>query len=292
MISYLILGIIFVLGAFIGSFLNLVSDRIQTKETIVKGRSHCDFCQHKLTPPELIPIFSFLMHKGKSSCCHKKLSYYYPISEFLTALGSVAIVYFSGILTVFSIQQLIYVLFLSFMFFIYIIIFLSDLKFRIIPNRLILIGVIVTIIYLVTFLAYTNLSYYNALKQDPFGVYLIKVGYFSDKLLLSLKSFGVRILSSLLIWCFFVALIIITRGRGMGVGDAKLGILIGLVNGFPYNVLAIFLGFILGAVYSVVFLVTRKTTLKDTIPFGPFLILGSIIAMYWGDVIIRWYIGF
>ena len=76
----------------------------------------------------------------------------------------------------------------------------------------------------------------------------------------------------------------------MGGGDVKLGFLIGLFNGFPHNILAVFLGFLLGSLYSGFMILLNKKSLKDTIAFGPFLILGSIISFIWGQEIIFWYL--
>ncbi len=75
----------------------------------------------------------------------------------------------------------------------------------------------------------------------------------------------------------------------MGFGDVKLGFLIGLVNGFPFGIFSIFLGFVIGAVYSLLLMAVKKKTMKDTIPFGPFLIIGSVITLLFGPAIWEWY---
>lgn len=76
----------------------------------------------------------------------------------------------------------------------------------------------------------------------------------------------------------------------MGGGDVKLAFLIGLFNGFPFNLLGIFLGFFFGATISLILIVGRKKTVKDTVPFGPFLILGSVVSLLYGPVILDWYL--
>ena len=90
---------------------------------------------------------------------------------------------------------------------------------------------------------------------------------------------------------FFLSLIKITRGMGMGGGDVKLGFLIGLFNGFPVNIIAIFVGFLSGALVSLVLVLLKKRSMKDTIAFGPFLIFGSILSLVFGQQILNWYIG-
>jgi prepilin signal peptidase PulO-like enzyme (type II secretory pathway) len=98
------------------------------------------------------------------------------------------------------------------------------------------------------------------------------------------------VISAFVIGLFFFLLTKIKDGKAMGGGDVKLAFLIGLFNGFPYNVLAIFLGFLFGSVFSLGLILMKRKTVKDTVPFGPFLILGSVVALIWGSQIIDWYI--
>lgn len=109
---------------------------------------------------------------------------------------------------------------------------------------------------------------------------------------LAAKPFASNILTALGIAGFFYALILITKGKGMGGGDVKLGGFIGLGLGFPNGIVAIFLAFLLGAAFSIVALILRKKRLGQHIPFGPFLVLGSLIALFWGEKIINWYLQF
>lgn len=98
------------------------------------------------------------------------------------------------------------------------------------------------------------------------------------------------LLTGLLIGAFFYSLIIITRGKGMGGGDVKLGAFIGLMLGFPQAIAAIILSFLTGAIFSIALLITGKKHFGQTIPFGPFLVLGSLIMLFWGNQIIAWYL--
>jgi leader peptidase (prepilin peptidase)/N-methyltransferase len=109
--------------------------------------------------------------------------------------------------------------------------------------------------------------------------------------ILSLKDFGYVVGGAILIALFFQFLILITKGRGMGDADVKLGFLIGLVNGFPMAFMAVFMGYVLGAFYSVFLMLMKKKTMKDSIPFGPFLILGSVLILLFGNQIWLWYSG-
>ena len=81
-----------------------------------------------------------------------------------------------------------------------------------------------------------------------------------------------------------------TKGKGMGFGDVRLALLVGLFNRFPNNVLAILMAFVLGAVFSVILMIFGKKGMKDRIAFGPFMLLGSVSAFVFGDVFFAWYL--
>ena len=89
----------------------------------------------------------------------------------------------------------------------------------------------------------------------------------------------------------FLLLVVGTKGRGMGWGDVKLGTLLGIVLGYPLIIVALFLSCILGSFYALSLVVMKRKTLKDPIPFGPFLVLGALIALFFGKYIIAWYLG-
>lgn len=89
---------------------------------------------------------------------------------------------------------------------------------------------------------------------------------------------------------FFGLLFFGSRGRWLGGGDIRIGAIMGLVLGFPKVLLALFLAYCIGSVFSVIGLITKRIRLKSAIPFGPFLFLGTYIAMIWGDKILNWYL--
>lgn len=86
-------------------------------------------------------------------------------------------------------------------------------------------------------------------------------------------------------------LIIITRGKGMGGGDVKLGLFMGINLGVENTILAAMLSFLIGAIISIILIIFRKKRFGSVVPFGPFLVIGSLIALYWGDKIIKVYLG-
>src|SRR3989344_3775919 len=281
--------LIFVVGAVFGSFLNLVSDRLPFGRPVLKGRSMCESCSKLLTPKELVPLFSYLFLKGKCLNCKVKLSPIYFFSELFTGLGFVGIAYWTKLFDQFSVETILNFLYLSIIYSFYVTLFLTDLKFRLVPNKIVYTAIIFAILFQLAVSVYNLVVLRTGLLNDTFGVYLYKAGYFDNQVLYLLRDFGLNILSSVAISLFFLLLIFITKGRGMGGGDVTLGFLIGMVNGFPNNILAIFLGFMIGAVLSILLVLIKEKTIKDTIPFGPFLILGSIVAYVYGTAVLDWY---
>ncbi len=274
---------IFAIGVFIGSFLNVAIDRLPRKETIAKGRSHCEFCKKELAWYDLIPLLSFLMLKGKCRYCHKSIGIFYPIIEFSTgilflttfmfvyglnfqfpariAMQSVAGGSISNSL-IFNLQSLISLVYYLFIVSSFIVIFFEDLKFGIIPDKVVFPAIIVSSIYLI----------FN------FPLDFTRDGQFS------IFNF---VFSAIGAFVFFLILFLITKGKGMGFGDVKLSFLLGLILGFPKIILALYLAFLTGAIIGIILIIWRKKrSIKDTIPFGPFLILGTILALFYGDLLI------
>jgi len=293
---------LFIVGTFVGSFLNLVSDRLPKGQKVVFGRSHCDFCKKTLGLKNLVPIFSFIFQKGKCSFCKKKLSFYYIFSEIFTGMLFVLAGYLSGIAKGVSLSSLIFLIYYIVVFSFFVMMFLTDVKFCLILDSLIAPAIIFVLLTSIFVRVFNLVDLYKKLSADKFGVYLIKSGYWNNQLIYSLRDFGYVILSAVVVSLFFMFLVWITKGKGMGFGDVKLGFLIGLVNSLPlsygvpsvtrymYVIAAIFLGFILGAIYSVTLILLKKKSMKDTIAFGPFLITGSLLVFLFGNNLLDWYV--
>lgn len=280
---------LFLFGIFVGSFLNVVADRSVSGESIWRGRSHCDFCKKILGIFDLIPLLSFITSRGKCRSCEAKLSFWYPISEIMTGLLFMLAYAAAGGFNVKFVFNLI-------VFCFFIVLFLTDAKYRLIPNVVVIPGIIFAFLFLTFIRVYAALSYYLQWLNDPIGNHLIQTGFWWDQVLFMFKGLGLQVFTALLIAGFFWILVWLTKGRGMGGGDITLGLLIGLfneakMNEFPMNVLAIFLGFLIGAVYALVLVVLRKKGMKDTLAFGPFLIIGSVVALVFGRLISDWYLG-
>ena len=143
--------------------------------------------------------------------------------------------------------------------------------------------------FMVGYKVLTSVNLYTTMRADVIGKYLIEVGHWKTLVLRDFRGVGLDILSALGIAGFFWSLVFVTRGRGMGAGDISLGGLVGLVNGFPNNILAVFLGFVFGSIFSIPLVILGKKKMKDAIAFGPFLLAGSIFCLLYGNQVINWY---
>lgn len=262
---------IFLLGTIVGSFLGVVADRVANNESIWRGRSHCDHCRHKLAWNDLIPLVSFLMLKRQCRYCHKKLDWNYFIIEVITGVSFVLATYalFQDSLAIFFGLQ--YILVLLYYFAIIsslIAIAFTDLKYGIIPFKVVAVAVAIAVFW---FFLFPGL-YITPLEATALGLQ-------TDILNLIASGFGAAL--------FFFALFYITKGRGLGFGDVVYAFLMGLILGFPKVILALYLAFVTGAIVSLVLILAKKKKFKGgTIPFGPFLVTGTIISLLWGNMII------
>ena len=294
--NYLFYIIIFILGSAIGSFLNVVICRLETGEGIIKKRSHCVKCGQTLTWYELIPIISFLCLRGRCRSCREKISWQYPLVEIVTGLLFIAVTtsIFPELVegskmvldfTSFRSNNIIPLFYLLYVTCSLIVIFVYDLRHYIIPDKILFPAIGVALIYQL-FLAFdfASLRSGNNIAQS-FSMNLF------PELVEGFKIFYPYLLSTLGASAFFLAIILITRGKGMGLGDAKLAFLMGLVLGWPNILAALFLAFFMGATVGVGLIFLGRKTMKSQIPFGPFLIAGTMIMLFWGQGILNWYFG-
>ncbi len=191
-------------------------------------------------------------------------------------------------------QSFFYLDLLAKIFFITILVplFITDLKTMFIPDRIIIPSLLIGFILSLGITIYKIGYLYYFLKINSLGKYLFPPhsDYFLRHAFYTAQPFLMSILMAFAIGGFFMGLIIITKGKGMGGGDVKLGAFMGLMLGFPQGLLAIISSFVLGAVFSICLILTGKKHFGQSIPFGPFLVLGSLIALFWGNQIIDWYL--
>jgi len=237
---------LFILGLCIGSFLNVLADRLPNDRSIL-GRSKCDSCRKTLKAIDLIPIVSFVYLRGKCRFCHTSLSYQYLFAEILT--GSMFVLTYLLIFPLGIVNFIVALIIISCL----IAIFFADLRYGIIPDELVAVGVISLIVWL--------------------GIF--EQGLFINHLLAGIGA-----------GLFFLMIFLFTRGRGMGFGDVKLAVLLGLFLGFPDIVLALYIAFLTGGGTGIILILWKKKRLKSSVPFGPFLILGTLITFYFASLIL------
>jgi leader peptidase (prepilin peptidase) / N-methyltransferase len=244
---------VFVLGIFIGSFLNVLADRLPRGESAVKGRSHCEKCKKTLRWHDLIPLLSFIFLKGKCRYCRTRLSGYYPTVELMTGALFMLTAYLvlgNFQFSIFNFQLIVSLIYSLFIVSCLIVIFFADLKYEIIPDKIVLSATTVSVLYLV---------FYN---QNEILFHLF---------------------SALGACLFFLALFIGTKGKGMGFGDVKFAFLMGLILGYPSIIIGLYIAFLTGAIVGCIIVLWRRKKIFGTlIPFGPFLVTGTYIALFWG----------
>lgn len=285
--------LIFLFGLIIGSFLNVVIYRLETGETVVSGRSHCRDCGHVLEWYDLMPVLSFFALGGKCRYCRKKISWQYPTVEIATGILFVIIFNFQfSISNEFSISNfqflnsvsnfIFFHFLLSTFYFLFItssliVIFVYDLKHYIIPDKIVYSAIIVSFSYqFINVLKFIHLDLFENLK--------FKI----ENLIPVFNPFVAAFLAG----GFFLAIVLLTRGRGMGGGDVKLAFLMGLVLGWPKILSALFLAFAVGAIYGIILIIMKRKTFKSEVPFGPFLVMGTVAAIFWGGEMMKGYLGY
>ncbi len=261
-------GIIFIYGLIIGSFLNVLIFRAENDEGI-GGRSHCVKCHYNLVWTDLIPILSFLFLKGKCRKCHQKISIQYPLVELSTGLIFMLIfafvvnqaspVFFNPAPTIglFIWHATIFSLLLA--------IFVFDLKHKLIPNLWSYIFAVMALVQMIW------VTPFSGILNNPARTELF-----------------LNLFSGLIFFIPFFLLWFISEGKWIGLGDGKLVLGIGWYLGFISGISAIVLAFWIGAFVAVVLLLIdrlkilpKSITMKTEIPFGPFLILSTVIHFFW-----------
>jgi len=280
----MIIFVLSLLGLCFGSFVNALVWRLRMQESpeakkrsnktnskptthnysVLKGRSICPNCQHRLAPLDLLPIVSWLALKGRCRYCKKPISWQYPLVELLTAVLFVAFYVFwpypllnSPLSTLWFVLWLVILTGLMALA-------VYDLKWLILPDKIIkplfAIGLITAVLQMV----------------------------FIDK---SHQSLSQVALSTLIGGGIFWVLFQVSKGKWIGGGDVKLGFLLGLVLQKPlYAFLYIFIASILGMLYSAPMLLVKKIKPTSKVPFGPFLIIGAIVTLLFGQQIFNWYL--
>lgn len=289
----------FIFGISLGSFTKVLADR-SLRNVTFRGRSYCEICKKKLHWYDLFPVFSYLLLHGKCRYCHKKIPLEYVLVEIFMGVLAVLVVHLNipaNFLNLSATQLSLIGLDLIFKIFavcILVALILTDLKKYLIPDRITYPAVLIALIFLILVTIYKIVLIYFSLTGHPIGQFLLPPysDYFFRHSLDAANPLIYGLLSSFGLGLFFWLVIFITRGKGMGGGDLKLGVFMGLVLGFPNCLLALILAFLSGSIVGIGLMIFGKKGLKDAIPFGPFLSLASITALLFGERIIKWYLYF
>lgn len=281
----IIIGL-FLLGLIFGSFVNAwvwrlgkqldangdpkkLTNAQKQQYSITKGRSMCPSCKHQLAPKDLVPLFSWLSLRGKCRYCKAKISKQYPLVELVMAVMFVASYIFWPI----NLQGASLVIFIGFIATLVplFVLALYDYKHFILPDKVLIVGIIIYSVFLF--------------------IYAVA--------LMDFYIIGMSVLAGILYFAIFLSIFIasiVAQKKGytnkdwLGLGDVKLVFLLGLIIGKPTLViLGMFLASMLGFLVNLPSLISKKETFGSQIPFGPYLIAGAIITIWFGQIVLNWY---
>ena len=245
----------FIMGTILGSFYNVCIYRIPEKLSVANPPSHCYNCNNRLKPIDLVPILSWTLLRGKCRYCGQKISPRYALVELLTGILFATVYIYFG----YSIQTLYYMFIVSLL----VIITFIDLDHYIIPDGLLIIGSVVSIIVNI-------LGYGVGIKDALLGAVICGGG--------------------ILLVIYLIELLI--KKEVMGGGDIKLFAMLGLFLGLKLGLLTILLSVYVGAAYGIVTIIyskLKKIEYNSMIPYGPFISVAAIISVLYGTNIINWY---
>lgn len=245
----------FLVGLSFGSFGSVLVHRIRHKEAgILTGRSKCTSCQHQLVAKDLVPVLSYLFLKGRCRYCKAAVSWMYPTIEVVTGLLFLAVFLFQGAVVDGPLFLSLYIMWC------FVVMSVYDILYFEIPDEISLPAIVALL--LTTGLASTPVS------------------------------IGDGLLGVLIIVGFFAAQILVSRGTWMGLGDLRIGAIMGLFLGWQMGLVALICSYIIGSLVSIGLLFAqRKLSLRSEIPFGPFLSAGFMVAFFFGQDMLQWYLG-
>lgn len=239
--------VLFLSGIALGSFLNVVIDRLPQGQSLVRPPSHCPACGKRLAAQDLIPLLSYLWLRGRCHYCGARI----PLRLFWVELATGLIFTLlwwrygaSAELLILAVYSLVFIT-----------IFVIDLDHGLILNK---------VVYPASLFAVATIPWHSDITLGD-----SLIGGAVGLALLALPAIASR--------------------RGMGMGDVKMAGLMGLATGFPVVLVALFIGIVSGGAVAAALILSGQKGRKDRIPFGPFLAVGAMVALIWGDTIWDWY---
>ncbi|HEX3015938.1 MAG TPA: prepilin peptidase [Desulfobacteria bacterium] len=240
--------IVLLFGLIIGSFLNVCIYRIPRQESIAWPGSHCPDCGYVLKWYDLFPVLSYIFLGGKCRQCRSHISWRYPLVEALTGMLFVLAYRYDGL----SAGLIVHLVFLCLL----VVIAFIDLEHLIIPNKLVLPGTVLGLLF--TLITHSPTPISGFLSALGAGLFFF------------------------IIWFFYP--------QGMGEGDIKLALMLGAFLGWPLIPIAIFIAALSGTIVGVIYITTKGGGRKTQIPFGTFLAFGSVVALFYGERLVSSYL--
>ena len=249
--AYFVVGLC---GALVGSFLNVCIYRLPRRESIAWPGSHCTGCSHPIAWYDNIPIVSYILLRGRCRNCAVAIPYRYPVVEALNALGYVWIVWGFGMTWSAAVYGVLYSALL--------VVAGTDLSHKIIPNAITFPGMVLGLLSATT---------------------ILPLGFFNGLL-------GLLVGGGIL-WLLAWASPFLFGKAGMGGGDIKLLAMIGAFLGWKPAVMTIMVGSFLGSLVGISLIAAKVIRREDYIPFGPFLVGGALVSLFFGQSLLDWYQG-
>ena len=244
-----------IFGAVLGSFGNVLIWRLPRDLSIVRPGSHCPQCNKAIQFYDNIPIISYLVLGGRCRYCHAKISIRYPLVELASALLFLS----SAVAFGWTLATLFYGLFLVAL----LVLTIIDIEHWLLPFAIM---IPMTVIGVIGAAIQATLPFGQAFIGSALGLFFF---------------FGIMYVGK---W--------VLKRDAMGGGDVVFGMMAGMYLGAPRTIVMIFLASFLGALVSIPLLLLKRKQGKDPIPFGPFLSVAAALALFFGEAIIKWYIGF
>jgi leader peptidase (prepilin peptidase)/N-methyltransferase len=258
------LTLIFIVGLCLGSFLNVCLYRLPRHISLITPRSQCTDCGHPIAWYFNVPLLSFFLLKGRCHYCQSYIPWRYPLVELLTALLWV----FVYDLSLKTVSPFWFFFFFSLFLFALIVATFIDLEFFLITDVVSLGGIPVGVLAAAVIPSLMG-------KTSMWGA--------------ATASFFSSVGAGLLLWLIAFFGKIILKKETMGMGDIKLMAMIGAFLGIEKACLALFFGSVVGSLIGVLLILKGNAQWKSKIPFGPYLAIGALLALFFGDPFLMWY---
>jgi leader peptidase (prepilin peptidase)/N-methyltransferase len=245
--------VLFILGAVVGSFLNVCIHRIPREESIVFPSSRCPHCRHAIAWYDNIPLFSYIFLRGRCRSCQEAISGRYFLIEALTAVMALFTYWKFGI----SLAFLAAFLFVATL----IVITFIDIEHQIIPHEIVLPGIPLFLLAAVFIMGIPLFDAFLGIMIGIGSLYLIAVYYEQ-----------------------------LTGTEGMGGGDVNLMGMLGAFLGWKSLLFVLMTGAFTGAAVGIIMMINKGKTMKYAVPFGPFLSLGAVVYLFWGRAIVNFFL--